>query len=221
MHDPDTQIFRLGPFTLWHHDPCNRGSDDSCGWFPRAHHGDEAVLKKIVGDFAFDWDRVYKPSREDHDDEDGEFVDQTYFRGLFKPNGDPLLSVQGIVLNLFTVASNHAFKGNRKKSFAYLRSHLFDILLFAENPVDSLRDSIMRTFAKGCGSEYTDAERMARIESMASMIYGYILRDTRPWYRHPRWHIHHWRLSCRWVYQFKRWRNGEKDQTACATSTIS
>lgn len=219
MHDPDTQIFRIGPFTLWHHDPCRRGSDDSCGWFMRSHHGDKEILRKIVNDFTFDWDRVYEPSREDHDEDDGEFVKKTYYRGMFKPNGDPLLSVHGIVLNLFTVAANHAFNGNRKKSFAYLRANLFDILLFAENPVDSLRDSIMRTFAKGCGEEYTENQRTERIESLASMIYAYILRDTRPWYRHPRWHIHHWRVSCRWVYQFKHWWNAERDQTGYAVKS--
>lgn len=30
MHDPDTLILRLGPLTLWHHDPCTDGTDDSC-----------------------------------------------------------------------------------------------------------------------------------------------------------------------------------------------
>lgn len=30
MHDPDTLIASLGPFTLWHHDPCKDGSDSSC-----------------------------------------------------------------------------------------------------------------------------------------------------------------------------------------------
>ena len=31
MHDPDTLLFRFGPLTLWHHDPCTDGTDDSCG----------------------------------------------------------------------------------------------------------------------------------------------------------------------------------------------
>jgi len=30
MHDPDTLIFSLGPLTIWHHDPCTDGTDDSC-----------------------------------------------------------------------------------------------------------------------------------------------------------------------------------------------
>lgn len=177
----------------------------------RSHHGNEATLKKIISDFEFDWDRTYEPKEEDHDDEDGEFVKKTYYRGLFKPNGDPLLSANGIALNLFCIASNHVF-GDRKKSFRYLRKNLFDIMLFAENPVDSMRDSIMRTFSKGCGEEYTERARKERIESMASMIYAYILRDSRPWYRHPRWHIHHWRLTCRPFW--KRWFQQEQTGNA-------
>ena len=26
----------------------------------------------------------------------------------------------------------------------------------------------------------------------------------RPWWRHPRWHVHHWRLQWRFMYRLKR-----------------
>lgn len=168
----------------------------------RSYHGDARVLASIVSDFTFEWDRTYSPDEEDHDDEDGPFVKKEYYRGLFKPNGDPLFSIHGIAINLFFVVALKVFR-TRKAALKYLDSHLFEILFFAENTVDSLRDSIMRTFQKGCGEEYTERERKERIASMASCIYGYILRDTRPWWKHPRWHVHHWRLSCRWVAQWK------------------
>ena len=29
---------------------------------------------------------------------------------------------------------------------------------------------------------------------MAGVIYSYIERDLRQWYKHPRWHIHHWKI---------------------------
>lgn len=169
----------------------------------RSYHGDPKILAGIVSDFTFDWDRTYRPNESDHDDEDGPFVDKTYYRGFFKPNGDPLLSVQGITINLFFLAALRAFK-TRKAALKYLDSHLFEILFFAENPMDSLRDSIMRTWQKGCGEEYAEQERKERIESMASCIYGYMIRDTRPWWKHPRWHFNHWQLSCRWL---NAWRN--------------
>lgn len=30
-------------------------------------------------------------------------------------------------------------------------------------------------------------------------------RARRPWWRHPRWHIHHWRIQIHFVNQLKRW----------------
>lgn len=32
MFDPDTVAFRFLGITIWHHDPCKDGTDDSCGW---------------------------------------------------------------------------------------------------------------------------------------------------------------------------------------------
>lgn len=32
MFDPDTVAFEFFGITIWHHDPCTDGTDDSCGW---------------------------------------------------------------------------------------------------------------------------------------------------------------------------------------------
>jgi len=69
MHDPLTQVFQIKyPWekygkkgsteweksyrdtfiTIWHKDPEKDHSDDSCGWFKRARHGDKDVLQKII-----------------------------------------------------------------------------------------------------------------------------------------------------------------------------
>ena len=32
MFAPDTVAFEFLGITIWHHDPCKDGSDDSCGW---------------------------------------------------------------------------------------------------------------------------------------------------------------------------------------------
>lgn len=195
--------------TIWHVDPEKDGSDDSCGWFMRSRHGDRAVLEKIVKHFEEDWDRIFQPSKEDHDPDDGPYDGKTYFCGLFKPDGDPNLSVHGIVLNLFLVAANVHFESDGrtswKKSKAWMQKNIFDILLFAENPVDSLFDGITRKFEKGCNESHTPQRRQERIRSMASCIYSWILREQRPWYRHPKWHIHHWRIQIHFLQKLKRW----------------
>lgn len=206
MHDPYTQIARVGVISLWHKDPCTDGSDDSCGWFMRARHGDKAVLDKIVKRFEFDWDRTYQTSREDWDEtEDGPYNPTLRFRGYFAPNGDPVFSVHSIALNLFFIAAGIVFENdgrtNWKKSRRFMRKNLFDILMFAENPTDSMRDMITREFYDG-RAESVD-ERQDRIRQAAAMVYGWILRHQRPWYREPRWHIHHWRISglLSWIRQ--------------------
>jgi len=193
-------------FTLWHEDPCKGpGGDDSCGWFMRAHHGDEAVLEKIISRFEFDWDRVFEPSRDDDCDDERERPKRTYYCGLFKPCGDPHLSVHAITLNLFWSAAHVYFDNDWSESKRFMRKHGMDILLFAENPVDSLFDSITRKFEKGCGEEYSTSAREERIRNMASTIYGWILRAEQPWYRHPRWHVHHWQLQVHPWQRLVRW----------------
>lgn len=173
-------IARFTIFTLWHKDANIRGDDDSCGWFKRARHGDQFVLSKIVKRFEFDWDRVFKSDSG-----------KTYFCGYFYPENDgagmPNMGVSAIVLNLFFLAAIECL-GSRKKGAAFVQRNLFEILMFAENPTDSLRDSIVRKFG---GEE----SREERIRQAAVCVYGWILRAGQPWYKHPRWHVHHWRFQ--------------------------
>lgn len=228
MHDPLTQICtfpsyemrqrmeccrwipnwlaRLELFTLWHVDPARKGNDDSCGWFMRAHHGNPEVLEKIIRRFDEDWDRTFTTKKEDHDADDGHFVPKTYFCGYFFPEdagfGKPNMGVTAIVLNLFFLAAGVHFESdgrtNWRKARKFMQKNLFEIMLFAENPTDSLRDEIVRKWG-------TDSKRADRIESVATCIYGWILRNTRPWYRHPRWHVRHWRVQIHIWQQFHRW----------------
>jgi hypothetical protein len=192
--------------TIWHVDPeKGPGGDDSCGWFKRAHHGNPEVLDKIEKRFEEDWDRTwtYDPS-EDCESEDK--TNTTYPCGYFFPNGMPRFSVHGIVLNLFLMAACEHFScdgsTNWKKAKQFMRKHYFDIALFAENPTDSLVDSITMKFGSNDGG---DRQRRERIKHMAAIIYGWILRAEQKWWQHPRWHIHHWKLQIHCLQDFKRW----------------
>lgn len=215
MHDPDTLAFQINypwwhrsqwsktgryhpPFiTIWHHDPCRRGlGDDSCGWFMRAKHGDQAALERIVKAFEFDWDRVFKSDSG-----------KVYYTGYFYPEdagaGMPNMGVTAIVINLFFLAALEIFKKpndyTRHKAVRFMQKNLFEIMLFAENPTDSLRHDMVRFWG-------TEAKRDERIRNIAACIYGWILREVRPWYRHPRWHIHHWQVQVHpWQIFKRRW----------------
>lgn len=196
--------------TIWHVDPLKPGfggSDDTCGWFMRAHHGDKEVLEKIKNRIGENFDRVFEYRKDDWNDDKknaGAPPDSVHFMGYFCPNGDPNFSVTGIVLNMFYDAASVYFQSDGrtmwKKARKFMRDNLFDIMMFAENPTDSLRDGIVGTFRSS-----EKWRRDEALEGYASTIYGWILRSERPWWRHPKWHVHHWEFNCPLLLNLKRW----------------
>lgn len=221
MHDPKTLAFeiylgkkknkkghyRTPLIQIWHEDPCVKGDDDSCGFFLRLKHADKNVYEKIVKGFEFEWDRIYTSETKNKYDE---YV--TYNRGWFSPEGDNILSVQGIVFNMYLYASKIVFNPYDKispekawkLSWKFMNKNHIHITYFAENNVDSMKDIILRTFQRGCDIEYTSEKRMEMIRECAEIVYMDILRRTRKWYQHPRWHIHHWRISFPFLRTLKR-----------------
>jgi len=214
MHDPMTVAFEIkypwkhykNPtndfekkyrdmfITIWHVDPETDGSDDSCGWFMRSRHGDKNILEKIVKEFEFNWDRSW--TTEDKL--------KTYCSGYFKSDGTMNMSVHGIVLDLFIRAAYIVFNYNSKKTDKYLNKNLAQILHFAENPIDSLHTSLTRKFENACNEAYDDNKKKEWIRNTASVVYGVILRHLRPWYKHPRWHIHHWKIQIEPLQRIRR-----------------
>lgn len=162
------------PFiTIWHVDPEKDGTDDSCGWFKRARHLDQEVFKKIVKEFEFNFKNNY----------------------WFNEAGYPVFSTIGTVINMYAAAAwiiFEKYKG-RKKHHRFMNKNLYDIIRLAENPTDSLHSSIVM--------KYGVESKSSRVEHFASIIYADIMRKIQPWYKHPRWHIHHWRI------QFHPWKN--------------
>lgn len=162
--------------TIWHVDPERDGTDDSCGWFLRARHGDAKVLARIRNDFAFHWDATYG--------------------GWFDRDGSPLMSTSGIVLDMFRCAAHEHF-GEWGLATRFVREHLMEILHFAENPGDSMHAFVTQ--------KYGPSTRADRIDHAAAIVYGCILRWSQPWYRHARWHVWHWKIQVHPLQWFKRW----------------
>lgn len=175
MYDPYSQIGRFGPFTLWHKDPETDGTDDSCGWFQRQRHMNQDLSNGIRQEFEFNFKHNY----------------------WFTEDGMPIFSTQGIVLNMYGAAAWKIFYPNRKKYDRFFRKHIYDILKFAENPTDSLHTAVTNEYRyRMIEHDRTKVEsRQERISGFASVVYSDIMRKLRPWYRHPRWHVHHWRIS--------------------------
>lgn len=175
--------------TIWHVDPERDGSDDSCGWFPRARHGDQVILKQIQRAFTSEW------GGEGH-------------HGWFDSHDRPNMDTSSIVLDMFLRAAQqvymgrlfdrHGWRGARR----FCRRHLLEILRFAGNGTDSWHTFIRSSY----GIDRRRPQwREERIEEAAAIVYGFILRQSRPWYRHPRWHVWHWSIQVHPIQAFKRW----------------
>lgn len=179
MHDPMTVAHEIylgskekkngryrTPFiTIWHVDPEKDGTDDSCGWFKRERHLDKTKLEEIRKEFLFNHKHNY----------------------WFDKNGYRQFSTSGVVLNMYSAASWIHFDRNRNKQDRFMRKHLHNILRFAENPTDCIGDSITRKF----GNEITEEE----MRRLAGIVYADLVRKQMKWWQHPRWHIHHWKIT--------------------------
>jgi hypothetical protein len=183
MHDPHSVVgslrWPLGRkseiLTIWHKDPKTNGSDDSCGIFMRSRHGDPVVLDRIRKDFEFEWSNSWG--------------------GWFDSDGNPSLSVQAIALGMVRIAAIEHL--GYRKARHFLRDNLHEIMYLAENTVDSLHDSITNRYGR--------QERGDRIDFLSSVVYGWVLRMTRPWWKHPRFHLHHLSVQWHWGQAVRRW----------------
>lgn len=198
MYDPMTVAHEIkSPFknkggyadsivTIWHVDPESDGTDDSCGWFLRLRHADKKKFEKIVTDFEFEFKNNY----------------------WFTADGSPRFSTSAIVLEMYSRAIWNVLpekkRGNGRRKF--MRKYLYDIIHFAENPTDSLNDYITNEYRyRLIEHDRKQVEpREERIRNLASIIYCDILRKLRPWYKHPKWHIHHWKIQFRPLQRLKR-----------------
>jgi hypothetical protein len=179
MHDPLSVAWEIvNPFnknkliTIWHVDPCHDGTDDSCGRYLRDRHGNKDTLNRIIRRF------------------------ESEFKDLFDEECQPKLSTIAIGLNLFSLAAWEHFNHNDRKTKNFMRKYLYEIMIFTENTIDSLHPSInsSRQYTR-----YYAAKRGEKINEFSYIVYGWILRATRPWYKHPKYHIHHWQI------QFHAW----------------
>ncbi len=200
MHDPMTVAFEIrrpwrdrpskafpkgyrpSVVTIWHRDPNIRGDDDSCRWsFPKPPDG---LVQKVLSDLHFL--NRQRPS-EYVEDESSDAVrrrlanvdpEGRYTREQMEAEG----SVAWTLLWL-----NRVSFWDRGKPLS--PRQLATALYSASFPGG--RDDRWRSFG--------DHEAVAR-----GLVRGYC-QLVRPWWKHPRWHVHHWRIQIHPVQAFKRW----------------
>lgn len=203
MHDPSTVAFDIkSPFrgkpskmwpkgyrntlvTIWHEDPlkfegkCGCRSDDSCGWF-------NPPMTKA------ERDKAEKLSRDQYR--------QIFEKQVRTAEGASYASVCNVpdcheAIYWSWRAIKRQFKPRGPWQWGCRlspaeREAIYDL---ATCPIDNLKISFR---------EIKDEDSFW---SFFLCVYRAYTRHHRPWYRHPRWHVWHWRLQIHPWQTFRRW----------------
>lgn len=172
-------------FTIWHEDPqkrregyCTTRGDDTCGWFnPPCNIVDKEAMEKL--------------SKQQYREICAQQVNAKEGKSYAYVSNDP---------NSIDAAywCWRAIKHHFKKKVAWQYGtelswkeyqHLF---MLVTNPVDNIRFT------------FTQIHDEESFRDFFMCVYRSYCRFYRPWYKHPRWHIHHWRIQFHPWQQFYR-----------------
>lgn len=180
MRDPMTEAFNLGNLiTIWHVDPELDGTDDSCGWFrPKLTKEQRLQVQYLAEDEARD-----------------PFIQAARCKKIESPGQSVMLLLAALHqvedrLNTGATSDDISRAAYRLGTCGYdhIRNHL--------------------CFLPGYHSNRSEDRLDDRIEAATELyliLARYLLGRARPWYRHPRWHIHHWRVQVHPIQKLKRW----------------
>lgn len=198
MHDPSTVCFdikypwrRWGSksehwpkgyretfLTIWHEDPlnfegkCCVRDDDSCGW--SSPPMTEAELEQAKGWAKYEYGTIFAKQRAQAEGASYTYIchDATCHEAIYW--------IWRYIKHEKTKGKGWKFIDRRNALTAAEIEHIFNL---ASNPIDSL---------KQVHAEVKDQKTFWRL---FLCVYHAYQRHNRPWYRHPRWHVHHWRLQ--------------------------
>lgn len=165
--------YRKSFITVWHLDPESDGSDDSCGFcVPKLTRKHKERLKALA------WSEAIDP--------------------------------------YFLAQSGKVWAGSNSEAEAVWRGLILKICEYARVPMtfddaakraaltihapDSCPAANRMCFQPGYHTNFKEDSREYRQDyfyGMCCNLLAWILKDRRPWYRHPRWHVWHWRIQCR------------------------
>lgn len=198
MHDPMTVAheikypwrnkhgYRNSIITIWHVDPekrnCNR-KDDSCGWFsPPYSEEEKSKIDKLIKE---QYSNLF--AKKIAYEEDKSYAYVCYNQDCF-----------GAIYWMWRAMKNLL---NKKVAWQFgvpLTNKEYQyIYQLATNPVDNFQHhmkGIMEPGQKG----------FEAFEEFCFLIYRCYRIYYRPWYKHPRWHIRHWKIQFHPWQQFKR-----------------
>jgi hypothetical protein len=203
MHDPSTVAFDIkSPFrgrpssmwpkgyrntliTIWHEDPlnfenkCGCRDDDSCGWHtPPYTLADRARIKKLAGQ---QYSQIFENQVRTREG-------ASYAHICFVPS-----CYDAIYWSWRAIKHEDRPRGRWQYGVRLSAAELETIYSLASCPVDNLRHL------------FDTVKDVESFEALFFCVFRAYTRFKRPWYRHPRWHVHHWRLQIHAWQKFRRW----------------
>jgi hypothetical protein len=188
MKDGSEHVYRESFATIWHVDPEKDGTDDSCGYtVPKLTKRQLERLRNVA------WGEARNPyflrfNRKEAPQHSRAELEALY-RGLILLVADtldiPCTFEQAAREAAATI--HHADCIDRANVFCYLNGY--------HNNFPDTED----------GSDSDKRMREDHFTGVMAGIARWMLRDRRPWYRHPRWHIHHWKIQIRPLQKLRRW----------------
>jgi hypothetical protein len=200
-------LYALKPwigFDVWHIDPEKPGTgnrtDDSCGWFDRTPGEYADAVAYVLKDEAFMHDlRLILARREPMPYPFYEGISERHMTGMRLPAGEALalvlLVAQELELRRWWNGQNGragAHGAGWRKLFMRRRDVVVEAVGLALHPIDNL-------------------SQVDTPESAVRLIAAALNRRHRPWWKHPRWHVHHWQVN------FDLPRNLKRAFQPCAT----
>lgn len=220
MHDPMTLAFTIpNPFTrrivswrkrpyydslieVWHVDPECHGNDDSCDWFGSHRLTDEQrewLRKKGEDEHQFFFRGVLKLD----DGPDGTLVDnpreERWDGGMVHASSfEVLYGIASIILWGMPGYRYH----ERPLGSVRMRLALSAVTPLLLSLVSHSSDNVHHLVAEA--RDCTDKGQKA-MGSLFVCVGRNLLQRSRPWYQHPRWHVHHWSITVTPWRNLKHW----------------
>lgn len=183
--------YRDTAVTIWHVDPEKDGSDDSCGWsYPKLTIKQRERLHNAA------WSEGRNPYflRCRSKEWLGTRAEaETLYRGLVLLVAD-VLDIPVSYDEAARVASRRINTPDcidPANVFCYLPGYHTN---FPDDEAD--------------GPPYQEERARRRQDAFEDVMYSVaksLLRARRPWWRHPRWHVWHWRVQIHFTQTLKRW----------------
>lgn len=174
-------LYPFAGFSLWHVDPCenvpyNR-DDDSCGWFERRPGEYASAMRGTLGDETVI--RMFSQCMA------GYGPDIRFRQHVRYPPPYVMVTALQIIAQDLEFRRRSAASSKGRSAGDRMEKSLAVARDLAINSVDNVN-------------------HIYEYERLVTIVAQTLARKFRPWWKHPRWHVHHWRFSFALPHNLRR-----------------